>query len=154
GVIDFSPTVDAGVTNFGAFKVSGRLHWGIVVLLIILATFVSEDATVIAVGLAIAHGRIDPFVGLLGCFTGILLGDGGLWLLGRGVAGRARRWPVVRAWVPPASLERWGRGFDRHSSAAVFLARAFPGTRVPTYFAAGLLSKRAHGFLLWAAIAI
>ncbi|MGP1309855.1 MAG: alpha/beta fold hydrolase, partial [Phycisphaerales bacterium] len=154
GVADFAPDTGAGVAEFGGFEVSRQMHWALVILLIILATFISEDATVIAVGLAIAHGRIDPFVGLIGCFTGILLGDGGLWLLGRMVGRRAMRWPVVRAWVPPASLDRWGRWFDRHSIAAVFLARAFPGTRVPTYFAAGLLSNRAHGFLLWAALAI
>ncbi len=154
GVVDFAPATQSGVTDFGAFEISGKLHWALVILLIILATFISEDATVIAVGLAIAHGRIDPFVGLVGCFLGILLGDGGLWLLGRVVGRRAMRWPVIRAWVPAASLDRWGRWFDRHSIAAVFLARAFPGTRVPTYFAAGLLSKRAHGFLLWAALAI
>jgi membrane protein DedA with SNARE-associated domain len=154
GVVDFAPVTQTGVTDFGAFEISGKMHWALVILLIILATFISEDATVIAVGLAIAHGRIDPFVGLVGCFLGILLGDGGLWLLGRLVGRRAMRWPVIRAWVPEASLDRWGRWFDRHSIAAVFLARAVPGTRVPTYFAAGLLSKRAHGFLLWAALAI
>jgi len=154
GVVDYAPVNETEVTDFGAFEVSRHMHWALVVLLIILATFISEDATVIAVGLAIAHGRIDPFVGLIGCFTGILLGDGGLWLLGRVVGRRAMRWPIIRAWVPPASLDRWGRWFDRHSVAAVFLARAFPGTRVPTYFAAGLLSKRAHGFLLWAALAV
>lgn len=154
GKADFAPVRDSGVTDFGAFEVSRQMHWALVILLIVLATFISEDATVIAVGLAIAHGRIDPFVGLIGCFTGILLGDGGLWLLGRLVGRRAMRWPIIRAWVPPASLDRWGRWFDRHSIAAVFLARAFPGTRVPTYFAAGLLSKRAHGFILWAVLAI
>lgn len=154
GAADFAPVKLSKITDFGVVEVSRSMHWAVIILLIILATFISEDATVIAVGLAIAHGQIDPFVGLIGCFLGILLGDGGLWALGRFVGRRALRWPLVRAWVPEASLDRWGRWFDRHSIAAVFVARAFPGTRVPTYFAAGLLSKRARGFLLWATLAV
>lgn len=154
GIADFSPVNRSTVTDMGMVHVSRSMHWALIILLIIVATFISEDATVIAVGLAIAHGQIDPFVGLIGCFLGILIGDGGLWALGRFVGRRALSWPIVRAWVPEASLDRWGRWFDRHSIAAVFVARAFPGTRVPTYFAAGLLSKRAHGFLLWATLAV
>src|SRR6185436_10662928 len=49
--------------------------------------------------------------------------------------------------------DRWGRWFDRHTVQAVFLARVIPGTRLPTYLAAGLLSQRTHGFLIWAGIA-
>lgn len=153
GRADFAPALTSKTSAVAGIRIARDSAWWLLVLIIILGTFISEDATVIAVGMAIAHQQIDPFVGLLGCFVGIVIGDGGLWLIGRVAGRRALRWPVLRAWVSEESLERWGRWFDRHTIQAVFIARALPGTRMPTYFAAGILSRRAHGFLLWAAIA-
>lgn len=150
---DFAPTPDDNVADVGPFHIRRGAHWWIVILLIILATFISEDATVITVGVLIAQGSIDWGVGLIGCFVGIVLGDGGLWAIGRFIGRPALRWPLIRRGLPEKSLDRWGRWFDRHSVAAVFLTRAIPGTRLPTYLAAGMLAKRTRLFLLWAAIA-
>ncbi len=151
---DFAP-VDpgAGRIHLGPFEFVQGIHWGWLIVLIILATFISEDATVITVGMLIAAARLDFFVGLLGCMIGIAVGDGLIWAIGRFLGRRALGWPLFRRWVPEQSLERWGRWFDKHTIAAVFLARAIPGTRLPTYFAAGILSRRTHHFLLWAALA-
>lgn len=153
-VSDFAPVEDASQEiDLGPFHVLETTPWWILILLIICATWVSEDATVIAVGVLIAHGQIDWGVGLLGCFIGITIGDGGLWAMGRFAGRRALHWPIVRDWIPEKSLGRWGRWFDRNTIQAVCMARSVPGLRLPTYFAAGLLSKRAHGFLFWAIIA-
>ncbi len=153
GEADFAPRADISESDLGPFEIERGANWWLIVLLIIVATFISEDATVIAVGLAIAHQRIDLGVGLLGCFLGIAVGDGGLYLIGRVFGRRILRWPFIRAWISEASLDRWGRWFDRHTIKAVFLARAIPGTRLPTYIAAGLLTRKSHHFLIWAAIA-
>jgi len=139
--------------DLGPIEVLRSTPWWVLFLLIVVATWISEDATVIAVGVLIAHGQIDWGVGLLGCFVGIVLGDGGLWAVGRFAGRRALRWRVIRRWVTEDALESWGRWFDRHTIRAVFIARAVPGLRLPTYLAAGLLSRRAHGFLFWAALA-
>ncbi len=153
GKADFAPKVEATQSDLGPFEVKRGSRWWLIVILIIIATFISEDATVIAVGLAIAHHQIDLGVGLLGCFLGIAVGDGGLYLIGRVFGRRILRWPFIRAWISESSLDRWGRWFDRHTIKAVFLARAIPGTRLPTYVAAGLLSRKTHHFLIWAALA-
>ena len=152
---DYSPESEAAKQriDLGPFHALETTPWWILFLLIVGATWISEDATVIAVGVLIAHGQIDWGVGLLGCFVGIVLGDGGLWAIGRFAGRRALNWPFIRDWAPEESLDRWGRWFDRHTIQAVFVARAIPGLRLPTYFAAGLLSKRTHGFLFWAALA-
>ncbi len=151
--VDQAPVSHATGINFGPFRVLRSTPWWALLLLIIAATWISEDATVIAIGVLIAHGQIDWGVGLIGCFVGIVLGDGGLWALGRFAGRRALHWPFIRDWAPEKSLERWGRWFDRHTIQAVFVARAIPGLRLPTYFTAGLLSKKTHGFLFWAALA-
>lgn len=152
---DFDPAERARrrSVDLGPFEVLNTTPWWVLFLLILCATWITEDGTVIAVGVLIAHGQIDWGVGLLGCFVGIVLGDGGLWALGRFAGRRALRWPFVRSWVTEQSLDQWGRWFDRHTIKAVFVARAVPGLRLPTYFTAGLLSKRTHGFLFWAALA-
>lgn len=150
---DFAPRVKETSDELGPFSIARDAHWAIIILFIILATFISEDATVIAVGLFIAAGQIAFSVGLLGCFLGIIIGDGSLWALGRFVGRRALHWPVIQDWLPERSINRWGRAFDKHAVKAVFLARAVPGTRLPTYIAAGLLSKTARRFLFWAILA-
>ncbi len=153
GSADFAPIDPAAERNIGPFEIVRGAHWWAIVLLIILATFISEDATVITVGVLIAHGEIDAGVGLIGCLIGIILGDGALWGIGRLVGRRALHWPVVRRWLPERALERWGRIFNDHAVKAVFLARAIPGTRLPTYHAAGMLATRARRFLIWAVLA-
>jgi len=153
GVADLAPTDEAAESHLGPFEFARGASWWLVLLLIILATFISEDATVIAVGLLIAAGKIDWGVGFMGCLIGIAVGDAGLWAFGRFVGRRALRWRRVREWLPEHTLDRWGRVFETHAVKAVFLARAVPGTRLPTYVAAGVLSKKAHRFLIWAALA-
>lgn len=138
----------------GPFQIAHDTPWWAIILFIIVGTIISEDATVIAVGLLIAAGEIDLGVGFIGCMVGIAVGDALLWAIGRFWGRRVLHWPVVREWLPEKALERWGRAFDQHAVKAVFLARALPGTRLPMYIAAGLLSQRAHRFLFWAAIAV
>jgi len=150
---DYAPRATATPMDLGPFHLARDMHWLVVIGLIVLATFISEDATVIAVGVLIAAGSVDWGVGLIGCMCGIIIGDGGLWALGRFAGRRALRLPMVREWAPESSLDRWGRWFDKHTIKAVFVARAAPGLRVPTYVAAGLLSKKTHGFIFWAALA-
>ncbi len=151
-VADFAPA-SGGEAELGPFHINHGAPWWVVVALIILATFISEDITVITVGLLVARGQIDWSVGLIGCYLGIVLGDASLWAIGRFVGRPALKWPLLRRILPEKALDRWGRWFDRHSVAAVFLTRAIPGTRLPTYLAAGMLSRRARLFLLWAACA-
>lgn len=153
GSADFAPLAGDGTTRVGGFTLRHSTAWWLIILIIVIGTFITEDGTVIAVGLAIAHGQIDLGVGVIGCLLGIAAGDFGLYAIGRVFGRRALRWPAVRNWLPEKSLDRWGRWFDRHTIQAVLLARIIPGTRLPTYLAAGLLSRRTHGFLLWAGLA-
>lgn len=118
-----------------------------------LATFVSEDLTCITVGLMVRSGELPWIAGLAGCYAGIVLGDLGLWLLGR-LAGALildRNW--VRRRLPGARLETISAWLERHGAAAVFAARFLPGLRLPTYVAAGALLRRPLRFALWASVA-
>jgi membrane protein DedA with SNARE-associated domain len=114
-----------------------------------LSTFASEDLTCVTAGLLVRDGRLNVFVALLGCFVGILVGDVGLWLLGRWVgAGLLHRCRLV----PVGQVEQLGRWFEQRGWAAVLAARFLPGLRLPLYLAAGVLGRKTGTFLLWVTV--
>jgi membrane protein DedA with SNARE-associated domain len=122
------------------------------------ATFVSEDLTCIAVGLLWHEGRIDPAVGLAGCFAGILLGDMALWAAGRAAGRPILQTEWVRRRLPEGSAGRLGEWLADQGWRAVAAARFVPGLRLPVYVAAGALSggngtREGGRFLVWAALA-
>jgi pimeloyl-ACP methyl ester carboxylesterase/membrane protein DedA with SNARE-associated domain len=114
----------------------------VLLLLIALATLLSEDLTCIVTGLMVAMGRIGFFSGTLACLVGIFLGDMMLYAAGRFI-GRPALGRIPFRWlVQEESVERSAKWFARRGTAAILLSRFIPGTRLPTYFAAGLF--RAH----------
>jgi membrane protein DedA with SNARE-associated domain/pimeloyl-ACP methyl ester carboxylesterase len=155
GVADFAPVPPRKPTTIGGYEIDpGKTPWWALVLLIIVGTFISEDLTVIAVGLLLVTGQIDYGVALLGCFLGIVLGDYGLWALGRFGGTRLLRVPLFRRVVSEQQLEHWGRVLGRHTAKAVFLSRMLPGTRLPMYIAAGIVPGHNRKFLFWVTIAV
>jgi membrane protein DedA with SNARE-associated domain len=117
------------------------------------ATFVSEDLTCISAGLLARAGSIDPFVAVLGSFLGIFVSDIWLWGMGRWIGRRVLRWRWVARRVPAAGVDRFGESFDRHIGKAVIASRFLPGTRLPMYVGAGIVSKRPFAFIGWLAVA-
>jgi len=106
---------------------------------IVLATFVSEDgATAFAAALAKHNPALLPLT-LVAAFSGIWIGDIGLYGLARlgGRAALASHW--VKKFASSAALGRAEDWFARHGSSTVVASRFIPGTRLPTYLAAGLL---------------
>jgi len=118
-----------------------------------LATFISEDLTTITAGVLASQGTISLATATLGCFLGIFVGDGLLYLVGLWVGKPALRLPVMRNLLTEAQVDQCAHWFERNGLWVVLISRFLPGTRLPTYFAAGLLGSRARYFLLAAAIA-
>lgn len=106
-----------------------------------LLTFLSEDAAVLAGGVAAAASP-NPFAWItlyLGCFLGIWAGDLGLYLL----AARFGR-PLVERFLGgnpavAAKILRSENWFRRYGITALVICRFIPGMRLPTYLSAGLL---------------
>ena len=111
----------------------------VVMVLLALATLVSEDFTCIGAGLLVAQGRISFFAATLACFTGILVGDLALFWVGRIFGRRALRLPPLKWWVTQEALDEASVWLRRRGAAVIFLTRFLPGTRLPTYLAAGVL---------------
>jgi membrane protein DedA with SNARE-associated domain len=120
---------------------------------IILLSFVSEDAATISSALSIFGGPISWPLGFTACFAGIWLGDLGLYSLARclGKPLLQSRW--VARFADPQAIDCCQKKFNEHGSMALLASRFVPGTRLPTYLAAGLLSMPVARFAIVTAIA-
>ena len=111
----------------------------VLVLLLALATLVSEDLTCIGAGLLAAKGVIGFIPATLACLIGIFIGDILLYLAGRLLGRKGAQKAPLRWVISEADLTRSAQWFERRGMLLIFLTRFFPGTRLPTYFSAGLL---------------
>ncbi|MEP6685780.1 MAG: VTT domain-containing protein, partial [Verrucomicrobiota bacterium] len=119
---------------------------------IIVLSLVSEDAATISSALLIFGGPLNWPLGFASCFAGIWLGDLGLYSLAR-YAGRSileAHW--LKRLIDPARLARCEETFMRNSSLALIVSRFVPGTRLPTYLAAGFFAMPIGRFALITAI--
>lgn len=119
----------------------------ILLLLIAAATLVSEDLACIATGLMVGRGTLGFGAGTLACFAGIVAGDLALYAAGRYLGRRAVRRAPLRWLLSEPRLDRSSAWFARHGPWIALLTRFAPGTRLPTYVAAGVLKTRALAFL-------
>jgi membrane protein DedA with SNARE-associated domain len=118
-----------------------------------LATLVSEDLTCIAAGLLVAAGKLAFWPAVAACFVGIFIGDLLLVLLGRRLGqGAVGRWPL-RGRVSVEAVMRAERWFARRGAWVILASRFMPGTRLPTYVAAGMLRVSWVKFTGWFALA-
>jgi membrane protein DedA with SNARE-associated domain len=121
-----------------------------------LATFASEDLACVTAGVLVAQGSIGFVAAFLSCAAGILLGDLGLYWIGRGAALGLLRWRWARERLPNRDgSSRWARALERHGTRIVFTSRFVPGSRLPVFVGAGALGwpfGRFAGILLVAAL--
>jgi len=122
-------------------------------LLLALATLVSEDAACVAAGLLVARGTIGLAAGSLACFAGILTGDLLLFAAGRTLGRPLLARAPFRRWLPRERVARASAWLERRGAVVLLLSRLTPGMRLPTYFAAGLLGTRTRTFVAWLALA-
>lgn len=125
-------------------------QWGPVMQAVTLglATFVQEDVPTAGAAVLVAAGRLSLPAGFLGCFLGIWIGDALLYLVAR-VAGRPMlRHAWTRRFLDPAAITRSEQGFARRGTWLLLGSRFVPGTRLPTYLAAGFLGLPFGRFLL------
>ncbi len=120
---------------------------------IILLSFISEDAATISSALSIFGGPLSWPLGFLACFAGIWLGDLGLYALARSLGKPILQSRWVGRFADAAAIERCQKQFNQRGSLTLLASRFIPGTRLPTYLAAGLLSMPLARFALVTAFA-
>src|SRR5438046_2391808 len=119
---------------------------------IVLLSFVSEDAAAVSSALSIFGGPFSWPLGFVSCFAGIWLGDLGLYSLARCAGKNLMRGRWLARLADPATIARCEKTFERNSTFTLIATRFIPGTRLPTYLAAGLFAMPARRFALITAI--
>jgi membrane protein DedA with SNARE-associated domain len=119
-----------------------------IVWLLAASTLVSEDLTCVAAGVLAAQGRISFALAVGGCLLGIYVGDLLLFLAGRFLGRPALARAPLNWLVKPADVEKSSAWFERRGGAVILLSRFLPGTRLATYFAAGVLDTSLLKFAL------
>ncbi|HWP42233.1 MAG TPA: alpha/beta fold hydrolase, partial [Blastocatellia bacterium] len=122
-------------------------------ILIVIATLVSEDLTSIGVGVMVAQGRVSYLLGAFSCFLGIFVGDVLLFLAGRYLGRPALGRAPLKWFIRPEDVERSSAWFSRRGIPVIAASRFVPGARLPTYFAAGLLNTSLLAFSIYFLIA-
>lgn len=122
------------------------LAFVILLLLLAVSTLGSEDLTCIAAGLLVARGTVAFLPATIACLVGIVCGDLLLFLAGRTLGRRILGKAPFRWLVDQRDVERSSTWFRRRGAWIVFASRFLPGTRLPTYLAAGILHTSALTF--------
>ncbi len=117
--------------------------------IIILGTFVLEDAATVLAAMQAATGAVSLPLALGSLYAGIVLGDLGLYGLGA-VSGRFR---LLSRWIPPARKREGREWLGDRVFQVVFISRFIPGARLPTYTACGFLHASLRRFALAAIVA-
>ncbi len=125
----------------------------IIMVLIALATLISEDLTCIGAGLLAANGTIGFIPAVVASFSGIFLGDILLFLAGKYLGRPALRHAPLRWIVKETDLDQTAQWFAARGPAIIIASRFLPGSRLPTYFGAGLLDVGFWLFTIYFAIA-
>jgi membrane protein DedA with SNARE-associated domain len=114
---------------------------------IVLGTFVLEDAATILAATQAGQGKVALAVALGSLYLGIVLGDLGLYGLGR----LAAQFPWAKRWAPKPGMQRTQKWLRTHLVKTVFISRFLPGARLPTYTLCGFVHA---SFARFAAAAI
>ncbi len=113
-------------------------------LAIVAGTFILEDGATVASAMAVQDGHVAAPVALMALYVGIVLGDMGLYGLGR----LASALPWARRLIPAPRQFAGREWLNKHVFKVVFVARFLPGVRLPTYTTCGFLHASFARFVL------
>jgi membrane protein DedA with SNARE-associated domain len=141
-----------GISVASLLRAAGQ-HKLFQALSIVFGTFILEDAATVLAAMQAETGGIPIWLALVSLYVGIVLGDLGLYGLGRVCA----LVPWVYRLVGEARIHRgqdWLHGRRRRVFKVVVVSRFLPGMRLPTYTACGFLAADFRQFVLAAIVAV
>jgi membrane protein DedA with SNARE-associated domain/pimeloyl-ACP methyl ester carboxylesterase len=122
-------------------------------VLIALATLVSEDLACIGAGLLAARGIIGFLPAVAASLLGIVVGDLLLFMAGRVIGRRAVSRAPLKWFITSEDVDMATGWFNQRGPAIIIASRFLPGSRLPTYFTAGILGTSPSLFLFYFCIA-
>ncbi len=118
--------------------------WGIY-LIVFLGPFVQEDTAVIGAASASVMGVGDPVLLFISLLVGLSASD--LWKYWAGRAARTHRW--AERFAQKDGVQSARNKVLKRLAHTLMAVRFIPGTRIPTYVAAGFFKAPFGPFALW-----
>jgi membrane protein DedA with SNARE-associated domain len=119
------------------------------VLSVIGATFILEDAATVVTAMQVQAGSLSLQIGLFSLYAGIVLGDLGLYGLGR----LAASVPWLERFIPARRRDIGRDWLNSRLARVILVSRFLPGLRLPTYTTCGFLRTSFLVFTLAAVVA-
>jgi len=116
---------------------------------IVLGTFILEDAATVLAAMQADEGRLSAALALAALYVGIILGDLGLYGLGR----LSAKLPMIARYLPPHRTEAIRGWLHGRVFKVVLASRFLPGLRLPTYTTCGFVGANLRQFALAVVIA-
>jgi membrane protein DedA with SNARE-associated domain len=116
---------------------------------IIIGTFILEDAATVVAAMQVAQGVLPGELALVSLYAGIVLGDLGLYGLGK----LSAMLPFVARWLPPHRQDAIKAFLSGRIFQVVLVSRFMPGLRLPTYTTCGFVGADLKTFTLAAIVA-
>jgi membrane protein DedA with SNARE-associated domain len=129
------------------FLAAALRHPIIQVFSVIGATFILEDAATVVTAMQVQAGAMSLEIGLFSLYAGIILGDLGLYGLGR----LAAYIPSLERFIPARRRDIGRDWLNSRLARVILVSRFLPGLRLPTYTTCGFLRT---SFLVFALTAI
>ena len=135
------------MTAILVFVTAALRHPILQALSVIGATFILEDAATVVTAIQVQAGSIPLELGLGSLYIGIVLGDMGLYGLGR----LAAIIPWMERFIPPSRRDIGRDWLNSRLAKVILISRFLPGLRLPTYTTCGFLGA---SFLIFTMTAI
>jgi membrane protein DedA with SNARE-associated domain len=119
------------------------------VLSVIGATFILEDAATVVTAMQVQAGALSLQIGLGALYAGIILGDLGLYGMGR----LAASVPWLERFIPRRRRDIGRDWLNSRLARVILVSRFLPGLRLPTYTTCGFLRTSFVIFALTAIVA-
>lgn len=128
------------------------MGWRILTFGIFIAALLTEDLACIGAGLLVAQGQVGLTAATLSCFLGFMVGNILLYWIGSLIGYASLHRPPLSWMLSPEQVQKSMEWFRRRGPAVILLTRFVPGTRVATYFTAGLMDMGFGRFLPYLAL--
>jgi membrane protein DedA with SNARE-associated domain len=137
------------MTSLLLFVTAALRHPMFQVLSVIGATFILEDAATVVTAMQVQAGALSLEIGLGALYAGIILGDMGLYGLGR----LAASVPWLERFIPRRRRDIGRDWLNSRLARVILVSRFLPGLRLPTYTTCGFLRASFVVFALTAIVA-
>jgi membrane protein DedA with SNARE-associated domain len=109
---------------------------------------IPEDITLLAAGFLAGMDRISLTGALIAGFSGVMLGDGLMFFLGRRFGKRIFQLPGLRKFITPERILLAEDKIRHNGPFICFVARFLPGLRSPVFAMSGALGVKPSTFFL------